>query len=162
MIDQLQQDCKWIRGERDVLRQQVNKLQATNEELGRNLQQANLAINLCLARFAAPPGTNTDMDDSMLALVTSVEKRPLNSLRQSGHAPLPAPLNPLPSMLDTPTSQITPPLSARVGRLPLESPSEGTPTLLRPTPQPLASLAAPPRQSEEEDTEPQEGPESQH
>ncbi len=139
------------------------KLQATNAVLGRNLQQANLAIDMCLARITAPPGTPTAMDESMLALVTSVERRSLHSPRLSSRTPLTAPLDPLSSALDTPTSQLMPPLSTPAGRLPLESPSEGTPTLPRLTPQPSASLAAPPRSDREEhmDSEPQHGPESQ-
>ncbi len=78
VVDQLKQDCRWIRGERDVLRQHVNKLWATNEELGRNLQQANIAINLCRAWLSARPGTPTDMDASLLAMVSSVRERPLS------------------------------------------------------------------------------------
>ena len=103
------------------------------------------------------------MDESMLALLASMGKRPLHSPRLSNQTPLTALLDSLPSALDTSTSQLMPPLSTPTGRLPLESSSPGTPTLPQLMPQPSASLAAPPRPDQEEDmdSEPQEGPESQ-
>ncbi len=57
VVNQLGQDCRRLRGERNVLRQHVDELKATNTELGRNLQQANIAIALCQARLFAPPAT---------------------------------------------------------------------------------------------------------
>ncbi len=47
-VGQLQQDCKWIREEQEALANQVLELQAINTELGVNLRQANLAIDICL------------------------------------------------------------------------------------------------------------------
>ncbi len=49
----------------------------------------------------------------------------------SNQIPLTAPPGPLPSTLDTPTSQLTPILSTPTGRPPLEPPLQSTPTLLR-------------------------------
>ncbi len=78
---------------------------------------------------------------------------------------LTAPLGPLPSALDTPTSQLTPILSTSTGRPPLQPPLQSTPTLLHIAPQASASLAAPPQQEpdreEDMDSEPQQGRESQ-
>ncbi len=48
VVDQLRQECKWVRAEREALRLQIHKLQATNLELGRNLEQANFTIDMCL------------------------------------------------------------------------------------------------------------------
>ncbi len=86
-------------------------------------------------------------------------------------------VNPLPSSMDTPNSQVAPPVLTPVGRLPLRSSTEDTPmrdtspgphntdTLMLPhlTPQPSASLTAPPLQDQEEDmdSESKKGPESQ-
>ncbi len=98
-----------------------------------------------------------------MALVMSVWERPLSSPGQGSRVLPPTMTNPLPSALDAPNSQVTPPLSTPVRRLPLQSPSEGTPTMPRLTPPLSASLAAPPPQDQEEDidSEPQGGPESQ-
>ncbi len=140
------------------------ELQAINTELGVNLRQANLAIDICLNQLRAPPGTPITLDESTLALVTSVGRRPVHGPQVGNPTLLTTPLGPLPSALDTPTSQLTRILSTPTGRPPLEPPLQGTPTLPRLTPQASASLAAPPPQDldreEEMDSEPQQGPES--
>ncbi len=69
-VGQLQQDCERIGGEREALWNQVLELQAINAELGRNLEQANLAIDICLVQIRAPPGTPIPLDESMLALTS--------------------------------------------------------------------------------------------
>ena len=102
-VGQLQQDCERLGGEREALLNQVLELQAINAELGVNLQQANLAIDICLAQIRAPPGTPIILDESILALVTSVGRRPVHGPQLSSQTPLTAPLGPLPSALDTPT-----------------------------------------------------------
>ncbi len=69
---QLQRECEQLSGEREALWKQVLKLQAINMELSRNLEQANLAIDICLPCVRAPPGAPVTLDESMLALVTSM------------------------------------------------------------------------------------------
>ena len=162
---QLQRECEQLSGEREALWKQVLQLQAINTELSRNLEQANLAIDICLPCVKAPPGAPVTLDESMLALVTSVGKRPMRYPQLSAPLPLAIPRGPLPSVLDTPTSQLTPILSTPIGRPPLEPPLQSITTLPRLTPQTSASLAAPPHQEpdreEDMDSEPQQGPESQ-
>ncbi len=97
------------------------ELQAVNTELSRDLEQANLAIDICLPCVRAPPGAPVTLDKSMLALMTSVGKRPMCYPQLSAPPPLTIPQGPLPSALDTPTSQLTPVLSTPIGRPPLES-----------------------------------------
>ncbi len=163
--DQLQRDCKRIGREREALWNQVLELQAVNAELSRNLEQANLAVDICLPCVRAPPEGPVILDESMLALVTSVGKRPVRGPQLSTPLPLIIPRGPFPSALDTPTSQLTPVLSTPAGRLPLELPLRSTPMLIRLTPRASASLTAPPRQEpdweEDMDSEPHQGPESQ-
>ena len=141
------------------------ELQAVNTELSRDLEQANLAIDICLPCVRAPPGAPVTLDKSMLALMTSVGKRPMCYPQLSAPPPLTIPQGPLPSALDTPTSQLTPVLSTPIGRLPLDPPLQSLTIFSRSIPQTSASLAAPPSQEsdweEEMDSEPQQGPESQ-
>ncbi len=162
---QLQRDCEWIGTEREALWNQVLELQAVNTELGRNLEQANLAIDICLACIRATPEAPITLNDPMLALVTLVGRRPVRSPQLSTLLPLTIPQGPLPSALDTPTRQFTPILSTSTGRPPLELPLRSTPTLLRLKPPASASLAALPRQEpdreEDMDSEPLHGPDSQ-
>ncbi len=164
-VGQLQQDCERIREEREALLNQVLELQAINAELGVNLRQANLAIDICLTQIRAPPGTPITLDESILALVTSVGRHPVHSPQVSSQTRLTALLDPLPSALDTPTSQLTPILATPTGRPPLEPPLQSTPTLLHMATRASSNLAAPPRQEsdreEDMDSEPQQGPESQ-
>ncbi len=128
---QLQQDCKRIGGERETLWNQVLELQAVNVELSRNLEQANLAIDICLPCIRAPPEAPITLDAPMLALVTSVGRQPVRGPQLSAPLPLTIPRGPLPSVLDTPMSQVTPILSTPTGRPPLEPPLRNTPPLLR-------------------------------
>ncbi len=162
---QLLRDCKRIEGEREALWNQVLELQAVNAELSKNLEQANLAIDMCLPCIRAPPGALATLDEPMLALVTSVRKRPVRCPQLSAPLLLTIPRDPLPSTLDTPTSQLTPILSTPSGRPPLGPPLQSITTLPRSIPLASASLAAPPRQKpdreEEMDSEPQPGSESQ-
>ncbi len=163
--DQLQRDCERISREREALWNQVLELQAVNAELSRNLEQANLVIDICLPCIRTPPGAPVTLDEPMLALVTSVGRRPVRGPQLSTPLSLTIPRGPFPSALDTPTSQFTPILSTPAGRPPLELPLQNTPTLLRLAPPASASLAAPPcREPDQEegmDSEPQQGPESQ-
>ncbi len=162
---QLQQECEQLSGEWEALWKQVLELQAVNTELSRDLEQSNLAIDICLPCVRAPPGAPVTLDKSMLALVTFMGKRSVRCPQLSAPLLLTIPRGPLPSALDTPTSQLTPVLSTPIGRPTFESPLQSVTTLPRLTPQPSASLAAPPCQEpereEEMDSEPQQGPESQ-
>ncbi len=101
----------------------------------------------------------------MLALVTSVGKRPVRHPQLSAPPPLTILRGPLPSALYTPMSQLTPVLSTPIGRPPLEPPVQSLTTFSWSIPQASASLAAPPSQEsdweEEMDSVPQQGPESQ-
>ncbi len=143
----------------------MRELQTVNTELSMDLEQANLAIDICLPCVRAPPGAPVTLDKSMLALVTSVGKRPVHHPQLSAPPPLTIPRGPLPSALDTPTSQLTPALSTAIGRPPLAPPSQSFTTFPRSTPRASASLAAPPSQESDWEAEmdpvPQQGPESQ-
>ncbi len=163
-IRQLQQECERLNQEREAFRQQVAELQAVNTELSVDLEQASLAIDICLPCVIALPGAPVTLDKSMLALVTSVGKRSVRHPQLSAPSSLTLPPGPLPSALDTPTSQLTPILTTPVGRPPFGPP----PRSLIPFPQPTrpasVSLAAP--QSQESDWEAEmdpvpPGPESQ-
>ncbi len=101
----------------------------------------------------------------MLALVTSVGKRPVRCPQLSAPLLLTIPRGPLLSALDTPASQLTPISSTSIGRPPLEPPLQGITTLSRLIPPASASQAASSRQEpdweEDMDSEPQQGPGSQ-
>ncbi len=73
-VSQLRQECERLNGERDAFWKQVLELQTINTELSRDLEQAILAIDICLPCVKAPPGAPVTLDGSMLALVTSVGK----------------------------------------------------------------------------------------
>ncbi len=161
---QLQQDCEQLSEERGALWKQVLELQAINMELSRDLEQAKLAIDICLLCVRAPPGAPITLDESMLALVTSVGKRPVRYPQMSVPLPLAIPRCPFPSALDTPMSQLIPILSTPIGRPPVEPLLQGTTILPCSTPRASARLAAPPHQEPDQeeamDSEPQQGPES--
>ena len=115
-IRQLQRECERLNREREAFQRQVTELQAVNAELTVDLEQASLAIDICLPCVRAPPGAPFTLDKSMLALVTSVGKRSVRHPQLSAPSPLILPRGPLPSALDTPTSQLTPTLTTPVGR----------------------------------------------
>ncbi len=54
-IHQLQQECDRLNQEREAFQRQVTELQAVNAELTVNLEQASLAIDICLPCVRAPP-----------------------------------------------------------------------------------------------------------
>ncbi len=112
----------------------MRELQTVNAELSRDLEQANLAIDICLPCVRVPPGAPVTLDKSMLALVTSVGRRPVRQPQLSAPPPLTIPQGPLPSALDTPTSQLTPVLSIPIGRPPSDPPSQSFTTFPRSTP----------------------------
>ncbi len=80
-----------------------------------------------------------------------------------GHVPLSTPPGPSPVLTVMPNGQLVPPMLTPMKDATPGLHGVGTLTLLRLTPQPSASLAAPPSQDQEEnmDSEPQGGPESQ-
>ncbi len=162
---EMMQDSRRTEEERNALWKQMLELQAVNAELTEHLDQAKLATDLCLPCIRAPSVTLATLDGPMLALVTSVRKRPIRYPQLSTPRLLTIPRNPLPSALDTPTSQLTPISSTPCGRLPLGPPWRGITTFPPSVPQASASIAAPPRQEpdqeEKMDSEPQPGPESQ-
>ncbi len=164
-VSQLQQECERLNEEREAYQKQVLELQAVNAELNMDLEQASLAIDICLPCVRVPPGAPVTLDKSMLALVTSVGKRPVRHPQLSAPPPVTIPRGPLPSALDTPTSQITPILSTPTGRPPLRPPSHSLTTFPWSTPAASASLAAPPSQESDWEAEmdpvPQRVPESQ-
>ncbi len=129
-----------------AFRKQVLKLQTVNTELNMDLEKASLAIDICLPCVKALPGAPVTLDKSMLALVTSVGKRSVRHPQLSAPPLLVLPRGPLPSALDTPTSQLTPILATPIGRPPLRLPSRSLTPFFRPTPPVSASLAAPPSQ----------------
>ena len=164
-IRQLQQECERLNQEREAFQQQVAELQAVNAELNVDLEQASLAIDICLPCVKATPRAPVTLDKSMLALVTSVGKRSVRHPQLSAPSPLILPRGPLPSALDTPTSQLTPTLTTPVGKPPFGPPPWTLVPFPRPTQPASASLAAP--TSQESDWEAEmvpvhpEGPESQ-
>ncbi len=142
----------------------MTELQSVNAELVVDLEQASLAIDICLPCVSAPPETAVTLEKPMLALVTSVGKRSVRRPKLGAPPPLILPREPLPSALDTPTSQLTPTLATPVGRPPFGP----TPRTLVPFPRPTqpasASLAAPTSQESDWEAEmtpvPPEDPES--
>ncbi len=141
------------------------ELHAVNAELNTDLEQASLAIDICLPCVKAFPGAPVTLDKSMLALVTSVGKRSVRHPQLSAPPPLTLLRGPLPSTLDIPTSQLTPILVTPTRRPSFRPPSQSFTPFPHPTPPASASLAAP--QSQESDWEaeidpmPPEGPGSQ-
>ncbi len=142
----------------------MTELQAVNAELTVDLEQASLAIDICLPCVGAPPGVPVTLDKSMLALVTSVGKRSVRHLQLSAPAPLILPQGPLPSALNTPTSQFTPTLTTPVERPPFGPPPRTLVPFPRLTQPASASLAAPTSQESDWEAEmvpvPPEDPES--
>ncbi len=141
------------------------ELQAVNTELNTDLEQASLAINICLPCVKAPPGAPVTLDKSMLALVTSVGKRSMRHPQLSAPPPLTLPRGPLPSALDTPTSQLTPILVTPTRGPSFRPPSQSFTPFPPPTQPASASLADPPSQESDWEAEmdpvPLERPESQ-
>ncbi len=142
-IHKLQQECDRLNQEREAFQQQVTELQVVNAELTVNLEQSSLAIDICLPCVRAPPGAPVTLDKSMLALFTSIGKRSVRQPQLSAPSPLILPRCPLPSALDTPTSQLTPTLTTPVGRPPFGPPPRTLIPFPRPTQPASASLAAP-------------------
>ncbi len=164
-IHQLQQECDQLNQEREAFQRQVTELQAVNAELVVNLDQASLAIDICLPCVSAPPEAPVTLEKPMLALVTSVGKRSVHRPQLSAPSPLILPWGPLPSALDTPTSQLTPTLTTPVGRPPFGPLPRTLVPFPRPTQPASASLAAPTSQESDWEAEmvpiPPEDPESQ-
>ncbi len=152
-IHQLQQECARLNQEREAFRQQVAELQAVNTELNVDLEQASLAIDICLPCVKALPMAPVTLDKSMLALVTSVGKRSMRHPQLSAPFPLTLPWGLLSSALDTPMSQLTPILTTPVGRPPFGPPPRSLVPFPRPTLPALASLAAPPSQESDWEAE---------
>ncbi len=101
-IHQLQQECDRLNREREAFQRQVTELQAVNAELVVDLEQASLAIDICLPCVSAPPEAPVTLEKPMLALVTSVGKRSVRRPQLSAPSPLILPRGPPPSALDTP------------------------------------------------------------
>ncbi len=164
-VRQLRKECEQLNKEREAFRKQVLELQAVNIELNMDLEQASLAIDMCLPCVRAPPGAPVTLDKSMLALVTSVGKRSVRHPQLSDPPPLTLPWGSLPSALDTPTSQLTPTLATPIRGPSFRLPSQSFTSFPRPTLPASASLAAPPSQESDWEAEmdpvPPEGPESQ-
>ena len=152
-IRQMQQECERLDQEREVLQQQVAELQAVNAELNVDLEQAGLAIDICLPCVTATPGAPVTLDKPMLALVTSMGKRSVRHPQLSAPSPLILPRGPFPSALDTPTSQLTPTLTTPVGRPPSGPPPRTLVPFPRPTQPASASLAAPTSQESDWEAE---------
>ena len=156
--------CDRLNREREAFQRQVTELQAVNAELVVDLEQASLAIDICLPCVSAPPEAPVTLEKPMLALVTSVGKRSVRRPQLSAPSHLTLPRGPLPSALDTPMSQLTPTLTTPVGRPPFGPPPRTLVPFPRPTQPASASLAAP--MGQESDWEAEmvpvpEGPESQ-
>ena len=163
-IRQLRQECEQLTQERETFRQQVAELQAVNAELNVDLEQASLVIDICLPCVKVLPGAPVTLDKSMLAFVTSVGRRSVSHPQLSAPSLLILPWGPLPSALDTPTSQLTPVLTTPVGRPPFRPPDRNLAPFPRPTLPASASLAAPPSQESDWEAEMDPvppGPESQ-
>ncbi len=164
-VRQLREECKRLNEEREAFRKQVLELQAVNTELNMDLEQARMAINICLPCVKALPGAPVTLDKSMLALVTSVGKPSMRHPQLSAPPLLTLPRGPLPSTLDTPTSQLTPILTTPIRGPSFRPPFQSFTPFPRPTLPASASLAAPPSQEfdweAEMDPVPPEGTESQ-
>ncbi len=163
-IRQMQQECERLNQEREALQQQAAELQAVNTELSVDLEQAGLAIDICLPCVTATPKALVTLEKPMLALVTSVWRRSVRHPQLTAPSLLILPRGPLPSALDTPTSQLTPILTTPTGRPPIGPPPRTLVPFPRPTLSASASLAAPTSQESDWKAEmipvPQ-GPESQ-
>ncbi len=117
-----------------------------NTELNTDLEQASLAIDIYLPCVKALPVAPITLDKSMLALVTSVGKRSVRHPQLSAPPPLTLPRGPLPSTLDTPTSQLTPILATPIRGPSFRPPSQSFTPFSWPTLPASASLAAAPSQ----------------
>ncbi len=165
LADRLNADAIQIREQRGELRDQVKKLQATNQRQTDDLAQANFTIDVCreqlekLMQATQPAGPM-----SQAPATPSGSRLPMHR-EMGGHVQLPTTLDSSLVLAATPDGQSVPPTLTPMRNITPgpRGTGTGTPTLPRLTSQPSASLAAPPRQSQEEDmdSEPQEGPESQ-
>ena len=130
-----------------------------------NLEQATLAIDICLPCVKAPPEALVTLDKSMLALVTSIGRQPVRHPQLSAPPLLTIPRAPLPSALDTPVSQFTSVSFTPIGGPPSRPPAQSPIAFPRLTPPASASLPAPPSQESDWEAEmdpmPQKGQESQ-
>ncbi len=95
-VRQLQQECELLGQEREAFRRPVLELQTVNTKLNTDLEQASLAIDICLPCVKSPPGAPVTLDKSMLALVRSVGKRSVRHPQLSTPPLLTLPRGPLP------------------------------------------------------------------
>ncbi len=163
--DRLKADADRIRTERGQLQEQLKELRATYQQKIEDLVRANVTIDIFqeqirLLRQAAQPAS-----PAAQTLATPTGGGLPTHWEMGGHIRLPLVSDPSTLLATTPEGRTMPPTLTPVRNNTPGLLGTDTPVLPRLTPQPSASLAAPPRreldQEETMDSEPQPGPESQ-
>ncbi len=163
LANRLNADAIRIREERGQLRDQVKQLQATNQRQADDLAQANFTIDICREQLEKLKQATRPTGPTSQAPATPSGSQLPTHQGMGGHVRLSAASGHSPLMSDTPDGQSMPPTLTPMKNTTSGPCSTDIPALPHLTPQPLASLAAPPRQDQEEemDSQPQGGPESQ-
>ena len=166
MADRLKADADRIRTERSQLQEQLKELRAAYQRQTADLLRANGTIDIFqeqirLLRQAAPPAS-----PAAQTLTTPTGSGLPMHQEMGGHIRRPLVSDSAVLLATTPEGHTMPPTLTPVRNHTPGPLGTGTPVLPRLTPQPSASLAAPPHQEldreETMDSEPQPGPESQH
>ncbi len=159
--DRLKADADRIRTERGQLQEQLKELRTAYQQKTQDLARANGTIDIFqeqirLLRQAAQPAQ---------ILTTPTGGRLPTHQEMGGHPRLPLVSDPSILLATTPEGRAVPPTLTPVRNNTPGPLGTGTPVLPRLTPQPSASLAAPPHREfdreEKMDSEHQPGPESQ-
>ena len=165
MADRLKADADRIRIERGQLQEQVKELQAAYQQKTEDLIQANVTIDIFQEQIKHLRQTAQPVTPASQAFATPGGRGPPLHQEMGGHVRRPLISDPSTLRATTPEGHaVLPALTLLRGNTPRLLGTD-TPTLPRLTPQPSASLAAPPRadpgQEETMDSEPQPGPGSQ-
>ncbi len=160
--DWLKADADRIQTERGQLQDQLKELRATYQRKTEDLVRANGTIDIFQEQIRLLKQTTQPASPAAQTLATPTGSRLPTHREMGGHIRLPLATDPSTLLATTPEGRTMPPTLTPVRNNTPGQPGADTPVLPRLTPQPSASLAAPPHrgldQEETMDSEPQPGP----
>ncbi len=163
--DRLKADADHIRAERGQLQDQVKELQAAYQQKTEDLTRANCTIDIFQEQIKHLRHAVQPVSPASQAFVTPTGGGLPTHREMGGHIRRPLVSDPSALLATTPEGHAVPPALTPVRSNTPRPLGTDTPTLPQLTPQPSASLAAPPRpepdREEDMDSTPQKGPESQ-
>ena len=163
--DRLKAEADLIRTERGQLQEQLKELRAAYQQKTEDLLRANCTIDIFQEQIRQLKQTAQIVSPASQAIVTPTGSSLPSHREMGGHIRRPLVSDPSTLLATTPEGRAVPPILTPVRNSTPGPLGTDTPVLPQLTPQPSASLAAPPRQGldqeETMDSEPQLGPESQ-